>query len=77
MRTRFREISGDIVTLAGGFACLLVWAGIIEAFLSQYHEPVIPYAGKIAFGVLELLLLFLFLTRSGRAEPEQTNVSKQ
>jgi uncharacterized membrane protein SpoIIM required for sporulation len=68
-RNRFRRISGDLVTLAGGFACLLVWAGIIEAFLSQYHEPVIPYSGKIAFGILEFVLLILFLSRSGKGDP--------
>ena len=44
---------------------LLVWAGFIEAFLSQYHEPVIPYAAKIAFGAVELILLSLFLAKSG------------
>ena len=27
---------------------MLVWAGIVESFLSQYHEPVIPYWLKIA-----------------------------
>jgi len=47
-------------------AILLIWAGLIEAFLSQYHEPVIPYAAKITFGILELLLLILFLSRSGK-----------
>jgi uncharacterized membrane protein SpoIIM required for sporulation len=75
-RARFREISTDLVTLAGGFACLLVWAGIVEAFLSQYHEPVLPYSAKIAFGSLEFILLILFLSRSGKGEP-QTNVSEQ
>jgi uncharacterized membrane protein SpoIIM required for sporulation len=74
-RARFREVSSDLITLAGGFACLLIWAGIVEAFLSQYHEPVIPYWGKIAFGSLELLLLILFLTRSGLGE--EKHVSEQ
>ena len=46
---------------------MLVWAGIIEAFLSQYHQPVIPYMAKIIFGCVELVLLILFLARSGRA----------
>jgi hypothetical protein len=45
---------------------MLIWAGIVEAFFSQYHEPVIPYEAKIGFGALELILLVLFLTRSGR-----------
>ena len=75
VRARFREISQDLVTLAAGFACLLIWAGIVEAFLSQYHEPVIPYSGKIAFGFLELVLLTLFLMRSGKAGLESSNVS--
>ena len=66
IRMRLREISADLVTLTGGLAILLIWAGLIEAFLSQYHEPVIPYAAKITFGILELLLLILFLSRSGK-----------
>jgi uncharacterized membrane protein SpoIIM required for sporulation len=65
MRSRFREIGPDLVTLIGGVALMLVWAGIVEAFLSQYHEPVIPYLVKIVFGCVELLLLILYLTRSG------------
>jgi uncharacterized membrane protein SpoIIM required for sporulation len=65
---RLRAVSGDVVTLIIGVALLLVWAGFVEAFLSQYHEPVIPYALKIAFGCVELTLLVLFLGRSGRRE---------
>ena len=63
---RFRAVAPDLVTLIFGVAIMLVWAGIIEAFLSQYHEPVIPYSAKILFGGIELLLLILFLSRSGR-----------
>jgi hypothetical protein len=55
-----------LVTLIFGIAVMLTWAGIIEAFFSQYHEPVLPYELKIGFGVLELILLVLFLARSGR-----------
>ena len=65
LRTRLRRVGPDVVTLIGGVALLLVWAGIVEAFLSQYHEPYVPYALKIAFGVAELVLLGLFLFRSG------------
>ena len=65
LRARLREISRDIVTLIFGVGLMLVWAGFIEAFLSQYHEPVIPYVAKIAFGVVELILLFLFYAKSG------------
>lgn len=63
---RLRAILPDVVTLAGGLALMLVWAGIVEAFLSQYHEPVIPYGLKIAFGLTEAALLTLFLSRAGR-----------
>lgn len=62
---RLRAISRDVVTLAGGTALMLVWAGIVESFLSQYHEPVIPYGAKIAFGLVEAALLTLFLSRAG------------
>ncbi|HEX4349966.1 MAG TPA: stage II sporulation protein M, partial [Verrucomicrobiae bacterium] len=65
LRTRLREISGDVSTLIFGVGLMLIWAGFIEAFLSQYHEPVIPYNVKIAFGCVELVLLFLFLGKSG------------
>jgi uncharacterized membrane protein SpoIIM required for sporulation len=62
---RMREVSRDLVTLIFGFGLMLMWAGFIEAFLSQYHEPVIPYAFKITFGLVELMLLILFLAKSG------------
>lgn len=64
--TRLREVSKDVVTLSIGFALMLVWAGFVEAFLSQYHEPVIPYNAKIAFGAVEATLFFVYLARSGR-----------
>lgn len=71
LRSRMRKISGDIVTLISGLAILLVWAGIIEAFLSQYHEPVLPYWLKITFGIAELTVLVLFLALSGRGKKAQ------
>ena len=55
---------------------MLVWAGFVEAFLSQYHEPVIPYEAKIAFGLVELTLLCLFLGRSGRKSSEFKRVPR-
>jgi len=66
LRARLREVSPDLATLIIGVALLLVWAGLVEAFLSQYHEPVIPYSVKISFGLVELCLLVLFLSKSGR-----------
>jgi uncharacterized membrane protein SpoIIM required for sporulation len=65
LSARLRKISPDLATLISGVGVMLVWAGMVEAFLSQYHEPVIPYSAKIAFGLVELLLLVLFLTKSG------------
>jgi uncharacterized membrane protein SpoIIM required for sporulation len=66
LRQRLRAVSGDLTTLVFGAAVLLVWAGIVEAFFSQYHEPILPYSVKIAFGAAQLLVLFWFLTASGR-----------
>jgi uncharacterized membrane protein SpoIIM required for sporulation len=66
LRARLRNISNDLVTLICGVALMLVWAGIIEAFFSQYHEPVLPYSFKIAFGCVELVILALFLGKAGR-----------
>lgn len=73
LAARLREVSRDIVTLIVGVALLLVWAGLVEAFLSQYHEPVVPYAAKIAFGTVELILLCLFLARSGASESDRND----
>jgi uncharacterized membrane protein SpoIIM required for sporulation len=66
-RQRLREMAPDLTTIIFGAGVLLVWAGLVESFLSQYHQPVIPYALKIAFGVTELVALTLFLARSGAA----------
>lgn len=66
LRERLRASGPDLMTLIFGVAILLVWAGIVESFFSQYHEPVLPYAVKIAFGLVEMILLFTFLTISGR-----------
>ena len=67
-RARMGAISKDLLTIAGGASVLLVWAGIVESFFSQYHEPVLPYAVKIAFGCIELFALFFFLMRAGASE---------
>ncbi len=64
--TRLRFVADDVVTLAGGAALMLVWAGVVEAFVSQYHYPVLPYGAKITFGLVELAGLTFFLARSGR-----------
>lgn len=66
LRERLEAVAGDLVTLMGGVALMLLWAGFIESFLSQYHEPVLPYSLKIGFGCVELVLLISFLSFSGR-----------
>ncbi len=70
LRGRLRLIGPDLATLIGGVAVLLVWAGIVESFFSQYHEPVLPYAVKIAFGGLQLAGLAAFLALAGRGSEE-------
>lgn len=66
LRERMRETAPTLGYLLLGVAGMLVWAGIIEAFLSQYHEPVLPYWVKITFGTLELAGLAAFLIFAGR-----------
>jgi uncharacterized membrane protein SpoIIM required for sporulation len=62
---RLRSVTGSLVTLISGAALLLIWAGIIEAFFSQYHQPILPYPFKIVFGLVELMILLTFLTFAG------------
>ena len=67
---RLREVSNDLVTLIFGVGLMLVWAGMVEGFFSQYHGPVIPYPVKIGFGMVELVLLCLFFWKAGsKASP--------
>jgi uncharacterized membrane protein SpoIIM required for sporulation len=65
---RLQAVVPDVVNLMGGVAVLLIWAGLVEAFFSQYHEPLLPYTVKIAFGLVELALLILFLGWAGQRE---------
>jgi uncharacterized membrane protein SpoIIM required for sporulation len=68
LKKRLRTVAPELVTLLCGLAMMLVWAGIVEAFFSQYHEPVIPYDAKIVFGTLELAALILFFGLSGKSK---------
>ena len=63
---RFRAVTHDLVAIAGGAAAMLVWAGLVEGFISQYHQPVVPYGLKIGFGICEMLALAAFLGWAGR-----------
>jgi uncharacterized membrane protein SpoIIM required for sporulation len=69
IRSRLRLITSDVATLVGGAAAMLLWAGIVEAFFSQYHAPILPYWIKISFGCVELALLCAFLKLGGRSKP--------
>lgn len=69
LRERLRAAVPDVVTLSLGAGLLLVWAGAIESFLSQYHAPLVPYWAKIVFGCAEAAALWWWLARSGRAAP--------
>lgn len=68
LRSRLRAVAGDLTTLIFGVAIMLVWAGLMESFLSQYHKPVLPYEVKIAFGCIELAVLIVFLGWAGRGK---------
>ncbi len=68
LAARLRAVVPDVATLCGGAALLLVWAGVIESFFSQHHEPALPYVAKIAFGVAQLAALVWWLTRSGLSD---------
>jgi uncharacterized membrane protein SpoIIM required for sporulation len=65
---RLRRILPDLTVLISGVAMMLIWAGLIESFFSQYHAPVLPYSLKISFGVIELLLLILYLGLVGKRQ---------
>lgn len=65
-RSRITAVQQDVIHFSGLLAIMLVWAGIIEAFFSQYHEPIIPYSLKISFGIIEGIALISYLSFSGR-----------
>jgi len=73
---RLRKILPDLTVLIGGVAVMLIWAGLLESFFSQYHAPVISYGLKIGFGVAELLLLMLYLGLVGRRTDSRRDSSQ-
>lgn len=66
MADRLRAIQKDVTHIVAGLVVLLIWAGLVESYLSQTHEPAISYEAKILFGVAELVALALFLGFCGR-----------
>lgn len=73
LRGRLRQITPDLVTLVFTCACLMAWAGVIEAFFSQYHEPVLPYWIKITFGSVQFFSFCAFMTLAGRRPDEESD----
>lgn len=71
LRMRLRKIAPDLLSLIGGVCVMLIWAGIVEAYLSQKHGGDI-YDIKILFGALELIALVVLLARGGRGQTEET-----
>jgi uncharacterized membrane protein SpoIIM required for sporulation len=70
VRARVERSLPDILRLLWGVVVLLVWAGILESYFSQVHEPRLPYELKWGFGALQLAALTLFLLWPRReAEP--------
>lgn len=67
-RREDRDMRGAMrewLLLIAGMAMMLVCAGIMEAFFSQHHAPVLPYAFKVAVGGAELALLTVYLLWAG------------
>ncbi|MCF6175525.1 MAG: stage II sporulation protein M [Victivallaceae bacterium] len=69
-KNALQEKTYDLAVLICGIAVLLVWAGIVESFMSQYHEPIIPYWVKIASGAVEFIGLCWFMFFYGRRSPK-------
>jgi len=65
-----RQSMREWLVLIAGMAMMLVWAGMMEAFFSQYHAPVLPYGFKIAVGGAELALLTAYLLLIGRRKAD-------
>lgn len=63
-----RQSMREWLVLVAGLAMMLVWAGIMEAFFSQHHAPVLPYGFKVAVAAAELVLLTMYLLVIGRKE---------
>ncbi len=72
LAARLRAVGRDVATLVGAIAVMLVWAGLVESYFSQHHQPRIPYALKIAFGIAELAVLTAFLSSAWWRKPRAT-----
>ena len=76
LSARLRLLLPKLVTILSGVALMLIWAGLIESFLSQDHEPQLPYAAKIAFGVVEAFVLVGFFAHFGRRDILKSKIQR-
>lgn len=70
-----RQSMREWLILICGLAMMLVWAGLMEAFFSQHHAPVLPYGFKVAVAAGELVLLTVYLLTIGRKNVGSTGNS--
>jgi uncharacterized membrane protein SpoIIM required for sporulation len=63
---RLRDAAPDLVAIVAGAVVLLIWSGFVESYISQYHEPALPYNLKIAFGLTVSAVLWIYLFLGGR-----------
>lgn len=72
---RLRAVAPDVATIIGGVAVMLVWAGLVESYFSQHHQPRIPYWLKISVGVVETAALAAFLSSAWWRKPAPPKTS--
>jgi uncharacterized membrane protein SpoIIM required for sporulation len=70
-----RHSMREWLVLVAGLAMMLVWAGLMEAFFSQHHAPVLPYEFKVAVAVAELVLLTTYLLLIGHKDAGADSLS--
>ena len=64
-KMRLRLLIPDMINICTVIVVLLIYAGIIESFVSQYHEPQLNVWVKIVFGLVNLGLLVAWLGFGG------------
>ncbi len=68
IKLALRKKRQDIGLFMLAIVVMLLWAGVIEAFMSQVHEPIVTYQSKIMFGILEGILLISWLSMSRKSK---------
>ncbi len=70
-RAALKDEARRAALLVMGTMPILVLAGLIEGTISQMHEPVIPYASKLAFALVVSSAVYTYLLFSGRRAGEE------